>query len=126
MTILPRHFFRVRWADYFDSQGVRYAFYSAANAAAIQQTRKEVAEALAHAEEVSRHASEKGEDDDEADDDETGSPESESEDENEDDMYFSAEGESEDGQDLRARVLSVVELEELFVKMAPDLSRMFL
>lgn len=36
--------------------------------------------------------------------------------------YFSAEEETVEGQDPRAKVLSVLELEELFVKMAPDLS----
>jgi large subunit GTPase 1 len=37
-------------------------------------------------------------------------------------MYFSAEEETEEGQDPRAKVLSVVELEELFQKLAPDLT----
>ncbi len=38
-------------------------------------------------------------------------------------MYFSAEEETEEEQHPRAKVLSVVELEALFEKMAPDLSR---
>lgn len=36
--------------------------------------------------------------------------------------YFSTEEDTPEGQDPRARVLSVLELEDLFVKMAPDLS----
>lgn len=38
-----------------------------------------------------------------------------------DELYFSAD-EDGDGQDPRAKILSVVELEEMFLKMAPDLS----
>ena len=36
--------------------------------------------------------------------------------------YFSAEEDTPDGQDPRARVLSVLELEDLFLRTAPDLS----
>ena len=32
---------RRQWADYFDSQNIRYAFFSAANATAIQQARRD-------------------------------------------------------------------------------------
>jgi large subunit GTPase 1 len=39
-----------------------------------------------------------------------------------DDMYFSAKEDTSDNQDPRARVLSVLELEDLFVKVAPELS----
>lgn len=38
--------------------------------------------------------------------------------------YFSAEEDTADGQDPRARVLSVLELEDLFLKTAPNLSGM--
>jgi len=40
----------------------------------------------------------------------------------EDDMYFSAEEDTEDGQDPRAKVLTVQELENMFMYMAPPLS----
>lgn len=42
--------------------------------------------------------------------------------ESEDEHYFSAEEDTTDGQDPRARVLSVLELEELFIKSSPDLT----
>ena len=32
---------RRQWADYFDSQGIQYAFFSAANATALQQARRD-------------------------------------------------------------------------------------
>jgi large subunit GTPase 1 len=38
-----------------------------------------------------------------------------------DDLYFSAE-EDQDDRDPRSKILSVVELEEMFLKMAPDIS----
>ncbi|KAF8167726.1 P-loop containing nucleoside triphosphate hydrolase protein [Crassisporium funariophilum] len=123
---------RCQWAEYFDQQGIHYAFYSAANAAAIQQARKEADEAM--------HNSSSGPDsDDESGDDDVPEEQetkplkdgveeaSDDEDEDEDeadeaDMYFSAEEDTEDGQDPRAKVLSVVELEALFTKMAPSAS----
>ena len=42
--------------------------------------------------------------------------------ESDDEHYFSAEEDTADGQDPRARVLSVLELEDLFMKCAPPLS----
>ncbi|KAF8973587.1 P-loop containing nucleoside triphosphate hydrolase protein [Flammula alnicola] len=115
---------RVQWADYFDQQGIHYAFYSAANAAAIQQARRDAAEALARAEE--EQSREDSSSDEESEDEEQPraphSPDSEDESE-EEDMYFSAEEDTEEGQDPRAKVLSVLELEEMFEKMAPDLSQ---
>lgn len=139
---------RRQWADYFDSQGIQYAFFSAAHATALQQARRDALEAAGES---------SGEEDsvDEDEDDEevvataetsvvgpelaareaTSPPESETseeEDESEetdsdDDLYadpISFEEDSEDAQDPRVRVLSVLELEELFVKAAPDLSSM--
>jgi hypothetical protein len=35
---------RCLWANYFDSQGIHYAFYSAANAITLQEARREAAE----------------------------------------------------------------------------------
>ncbi|TFK36883.1 P-loop containing nucleoside triphosphate hydrolase protein [Crucibulum laeve] len=116
---------RCQWADYFDERGIRYAFYSAANATAIQQARREAAEAQRSSEHEG--ASEDVEDiiadsdeDEDPDDDDDLSNGSTSEDE--DDAYFSAEEDTVEGQDPRAKVLSVVELEDLMLKIAPDLS----
>ncbi|TCD61300.1 hypothetical protein EIP91_008650 [Steccherinum ochraceum] len=141
---------RRQWADYFDSQGVQYAFYSAANASAIQQARREQQEALDRAEAQSNPAphaeddpSEEGsnldgkveveeeDDEDDGDDgsdgnaggeDETSWEDASDEDSSDHGAVFMLEEDSEDSRDPRARVLSVLELEELFVRMAPDLS----
>ncbi|KAF9477541.1 P-loop containing nucleoside triphosphate hydrolase protein [Pholiota conissans] len=117
---------RVQWADYFDSQGIKYAFYSAANEAAIQLARKEAADALAREEEelaVRESPSESDEEDSDDDADKIGASFNSQDESDEEDMYFSAEEETEEGQDSRAKVLSVVELEVLFEKLAPDLSK---
>ncbi|KAI0720012.1 P-loop containing nucleoside triphosphate hydrolase protein [Cerioporus squamosus] len=141
---------RKLWADYFDAQNVKYAFFSAANAAALQEARRE-AEAAAEEEERQRleddeeqryapttppteshamatpaAASERDEDGADASDSET--PAESSEDEYTDDESDDGRGaflpieEEPEAQDPRTRVLSVLELEDLFVKSAPDLS----
>ncbi|EPQ60470.1 kinase-like protein [Gloeophyllum trabeum ATCC 11539] len=129
------------WADYFDEQGVQYAFFSAANATALQEARKEAwarAEAEAEAEDGGDDDSTSGSDDNHS---ESTPPHSESEESDEeqegalghaallseeessdDELYFSSEEDTADGQDPRAKVLSVLELEALFVRAAPDLS----
>jgi large subunit GTPase 1 len=109
------------WADYFDQKGVQYAFFSAANAVALQEARRH---ALAEAE--AKEAPGDGEEDEEehSDEDEEDSeeePESQSESDDEG-LYLSEEEDTSDSQDPRARVLSVLELEDLFVRAAPDLS----
>ena len=118
---------RCQWADHFDQQGVKYAFYSAADAAALQQARRDAMEALNRAE--AGQLSD-GSEFNEADDDGNANLDSEencSEDGTDgDDMYFSAEEEEEDVQDTRARILSVQELEEMFIAMAPDLYGRFI
>ncbi|RDB28881.1 Large subunit GTPase 1 [Hypsizygus marmoreus] len=124
---------RCLWADYFDSQGIKYAFFSAANAAALQQARRD-AILLAQTEpENNEGGSDEGNDkeqhDSGSDSDESGSEDdsddgSNDEDSLRDEAYFSAEEEdtSPEGQDARAKVLSVLELEDWFERMAPDLS----
>ncbi|KAH9898170.1 P-loop containing nucleoside triphosphate hydrolase protein [Cubamyces lactineus] len=138
---------RKLWADYFDSQGVHYAFFSAANAAAIQEARREAEAAAARAEEAAaaaaastsskvssdgaEPATRNGDEDvsGESDNDNDTPPESldeasdeeSSEDESEDGTFLPVE-DGPDAQDPRTRVLSVLELEELFIKSAPDLS----
>lgn len=67
------------------------------------------------------------EDEDEDEDgDDSGDEDTEESEYGSEDFYFSAEEESPEGQDPRARVLSVLELENLFERMAPDLSGAFL
>ncbi|THH28296.1 hypothetical protein EUX98_g5893 [Antrodiella citrinella] len=127
---------RRQWADYFDAQGVQYAFYSAANAAALQKARKEEQEAQERLEarEGAAYSGDRlpvlddmvdDDGDDSEDDSEDGDLwEDDSEDGSEDDSdndIFQFEDESDDIQDPRARVLSVLELEELFLRVAPDL-----
>ncbi|KAF8213250.1 P-loop containing nucleoside triphosphate hydrolase protein [Mycena galopus ATCC 62051] len=112
---------RCLWADHFDKQGIQYAFFSAANAAALQQARRDALDSGNHQNDVD----ETEESDEDADEDEEDSSE-ESDDESDyyeaEDFYFSAEEDSPEGQDPRAKVLSVLELENLFEKAAPDLS----
>ena len=107
---------RSQWANYFDQHHVQYAFYSAANATALQQARRESEEILETL--FSSDESEKEANDGLSAEHSTSSI-------SHDDLYFSAE---EDGDDLdqRAKILSVVELEELFLKMAPDLSSKYI
>lgn len=126
------------WADYFDAQGITYAFFSAANAAALQEARRE---ALAEekrkaeaAEEAANHLYDSDEDEDElmpsaatddVDEEDTSDADdaSSESDESEHNHYFiPTEEDTPDGQDPRARVLSVLELEDLFIKTAPELS----
>ncbi|KAG9222623.1 hypothetical protein CCMSSC00406_0004537 [Pleurotus cornucopiae] len=114
------------WADYFDTHGITYAFFSAANAAAIQQARRDALDvAGSNDQDISSESEPKyvAEGADEPDLVEDDASESESDaSESEDEHYFSAEEDTTDGQDPRARVLSVLELEELFIKSSPDLT----
>ncbi|KII94187.1 hypothetical protein PLICRDRAFT_695224 [Plicaturopsis crispa FD-325 SS-3] len=124
---------RRQWADYFDQQNIQYAFFSAANAAALQEARRQAAAQEEEAERARADAESEDERENalnhtgashDDDDDESGeSSESGSESDSEDDaaFYLSEEEESPDSQDPRARVLSVLELEELFVRTAPSL-----
>lgn len=113
---------RREWADFFDKEGIQYAFFSAANATALQEARA-AAEAEAAAEKATAGDMEEDEesDEDEAVEGDSGSEEYESESDSDDEHYFSDEEDTADGKDPRARVLSVLELEDLFMKCAPDL-----
>ena len=104
---------------------MQYAFFSAANAAALQEARRQ-ALAEAEADEVQGDGSSdgivasQGIDEEDIEEEDSGSEdESKSDDEG---LYLSEEEDSPDSQDARARVLSVLELEALFVEVAPDLS----
>ncbi|OJT02723.1 Large subunit GTPase 1 [Trametes pubescens] len=124
---------RKLWADYFDAQGVQYAFFSAANAAALQEARKEAEAAAARAVEEAAAAAEAarapgaGPNSDEEDSDDESVDEEDSSDEESDESdsrrgTFHPLGERSETEDPRTRVLSVLELEELFASCAPDLS----
>lgn len=138
--------YRRLWADYFDTQGINYAFFSAANAAALQEARREalarveaenLEQADGEAHESSGHPPEAtSEVSPENADVDSGSESSESMDElseddpvpdsgseSDDSLYRLPEEETgEDAQDPRVKVLSVLELEELFIRTAPDLN----
>ncbi|KAG5651606.1 hypothetical protein H0H81_008066 [Sphagnurus paluster] len=120
---------RCLWADYFDSQNVQYAFFSAANAAAIQKARRDALAAAQLSGAVEEDATGDGgcetdtEDPEDPRGDSGGDSDYETTDSSsEENAYFSAEEDTSEGQDPRAKVLSVVELEDWFVRMAPDLS----
>ncbi|KAH8835699.1 hypothetical protein DL96DRAFT_1666368 [Flagelloscypha sp. PMI_526] len=116
---------RIQWADYFEEQHIQYAFFSAANASAIQEARKEAAEALARAAEAKQtpETTEETVGDDGPVDSEDESDSDDGSDATEEDAFYSAdEDEEEDDSDPRAHVLSVVELEDLFQATAPPLT----
>jgi len=112
------------WADYFDQQNITYAFFSAANAAALQELRREME--LAKTRETEKEVA--GNDESSGSDDEDGpqTPEDETPDAQESAQLFPlpVEEDSEDARDPRTRVLSVLELETLFFRVAPDLTSM--
>lgn len=114
---------RSHWADFFDERGIQYAFYSAANAVAIQQARRDFEERhnnkQSRAMQEHEDAIDSNNEMDEADADGNEDSSDQSSDEG---GYFSAEEASTNSQDSRVKILSVVELEDLFVKLAPDLS----
>lgn len=120
------------WADYFEEHNITYAFFSAADAAALQE----------QAEKQRRR--EEGLDDEDDDDDEDEDDEAEHDDEEldeEDEEEIEEDVEEEAGEvakqleetkledqepveieDIRTRVLTVTELEDLFISAAPPLA----
>jgi len=112
------------WADYFDQRNIRYAFFSAANAAALQELRREIE--LAKVREVEKEAPENEESSGSDDEDGPQTPEDETFESQESAQSFPlpTEEDSEDARDPRTRVLSVLELEDLFSRVAPDLMSM--
>lgn len=121
------------WADYFDSKNIRHAFFSAVGSAAMQQARRKALEATTGVGTASKSNTEdfseveglaqqdnvwKNQTLSESDDDAENELSS-------DDDYFSVEEDDEFSMDPRARVLSVSELEDLLLKMAPPLSGWF-
>ncbi|KAF9650551.1 P-loop containing nucleoside triphosphate hydrolase protein [Thelephora ganbajun] len=109
------------WADYFDRQNVTYAFFSAANAGALQELRREME--LAKMRETEKEAT-GNEESSGSDDEDLQALEDEMPVPPENGQTFSlpVEEDSEDAHDPRTRVLSVLELEDLFFRVAPDLT----
>ncbi|QRV97297.1 50S ribosome-binding GTPase [Ceratobasidium sp. AG-Ba] len=131
------------WADYFEKEGIQYAFFSAANAKALQEA-KRLAEEASHAQE--EHETPLTSDEDDREDDVENSGRQEADDGEKsadpepsqprsptDDSIEEAPHDPEldahhlpvdagEADDPRTRVLSVLELEELFLSSAPDLS----
>ena len=127
---------------------MKYAFFSAANATALQEARREAAAAVdEERQRLQEHAetsatagydtaevvatpaadAEGGEHEVDGSDEDSSaelSGEEYSSDESEDGGAFLPIEEGPDAQDPRTRVLSVLELEDLFVNSAPDLSSM--
>lgn len=130
------------WADYFEKEGIQYAFFSAANAKALQEA-KRLAEEAAELEKT--HDAEpapdsSGEEAETEDEDDNGNEAEANEDPHSADDSLeepapqshadtSAEVDAHhlpvdtgEADDPRTRVLSVLELEALFQSSAPDLS----
>jgi large subunit GTPase 1 len=103
---------RSAWADYFDRQRIQYTFFSAANAVARQEAR------LGQLENSSEEVIEP--------DDSTSEGMGSSLDTDSDsDLEYASAMEEDEGDDPRTKVLSVLELEDLFVARAPDLKGAF-
>ncbi|KAK2461620.1 hypothetical protein APHAL10511_006083 [Amanita phalloides] len=112
---------RCEWANYFERHGVDFAFYSAANVVALQAS-KEVSPLVVQAEVDDADASGSSSPDQSPSDIDRGEQFSESDTESEDmQTYLNAQSEGQH-QDPRVKILSVVELEELFLRKAPNLS----
>ena len=128
------------WADYFESQGILYAFYSAANATARQEALRATS-AIEELTTTSDPAYDEGKHDPLAEKDPSAHAENSVADEDagstsssETSASGSIQSESSDGEDSllsednaddedpRAKVLSVLELESLFLASAPELS----
>ena len=130
---------RLIWADYFDSQGLRYAFYSATDATARQEALQkplvvgELTTATDKAVEESQRNPSSGEDE-EADEESTlnadmgsstpsdGSYDSTESGISDERVSLDSDDDLHGKEDPRAKVLSVLELEDLFIESAPDLS----
>ena len=116
-------FARRIWADYFDSQGIRYAFYSATNATARQEeARNRTAEAnqqIASSEEDGEADVEESILDADMSSTSSGSCDPTQTGNSDEDLNLDSD---EGTEDARSKVLMVPELEDLFIASAPDLS----
>ncbi|KAG8880203.1 hypothetical protein FRB98_005287 [Tulasnella sp. 332] len=153
---------RRQWADYFDGQGIQYAFFSALDAKALQEAKRMAAEAQSTGESLTVEQArekirrEEEESENEADRsydagakneatqdslEENSDPlalneqssSSGSEDDNDESDGAGSDGSEEErshilrprdaNEEARTRVLTVLELEELFNRRAPDLTK---
>lgn len=127
--IADTHHIRRQWADYFDQQGVTYAFFSAANATALQQARREALHTADEAlyredssdDENNGNVEEESEVEGEVSQPEPPPSDSEADAEHDETIYYSAE--EDEPEDDRIKVLTVLELEDLFMRTAPKLPR---
>ena len=120
---------RRAWADHLDKEGVQYAFFSAANAAALLEAKRQFAD-VAESDDVRSRSSEESESTpstpNEDDTSEEGSQRHPSqhhsrEEDSEDEASEVEDIPTEEIQDPRTRVLTVLELESLFLQAAPPL-----
>jgi len=127
------------WADYFDSQGLRYTFYSATDATGRQEALQkalvvgERTTAIDKAVEGNQQVAFPGEDE-EADEEGTqnadtgsstpsdGSYDSTGSEISDERVDLDSDEDLHGKEDPRSKVLSVLELEDLFIASAPDLS----
>ncbi|CAE6387482.1 unnamed protein product [Rhizoctonia solani] len=120
------------WADYFEKEGIQFAFFSAANAKALQEAKRLAEEAtLDQPQQIEHNESEDQSEIDSEDEavDKTGDSADESMEEATPEADTSVDidphhlpVDASEADDPRTRVLSVLELEELFLSSAPDLS----
>jgi large subunit GTPase 1 len=126
---LPR-FVRRQWADHFDSVGIRYAFFSALNASALQEAAALAEQQALLAEEAAlENASDSDEDESSEEELEVvpqprGHKEQKEVEKEAIDLERDEQREQE-GYEERTRVLSVLELEQLFESEAPNLNGAF-
>lgn len=117
---------RIKWADYFDANGVKFAFYSAMDAAALLEQERPFPSTTLPEQQQQETADHPGDSDDEGGSQSSGPTESEDEQPSLDSGRGGDTSESEDDAkdetDARIKVLTVKELEELFIKSAPPLS----
>jgi len=116
-------FARRIWADYFDSQGIRYAFYSATNATARQEEARdrtpEANQQIVSSEEDGEADVEESILDADMSSTSSGSYDPTQTGSSDEDLDLDSD---EGTEDARAKVLTVPELEDLFIASAPDLS----
>ena len=120
---------RKAWADYLEKEGIQYAFFSAANAAALQDARREALEREAEKQRSDGSNEDSppapsGDPEEDHTNDERKPPDSSSETSDSDQTEDVDALEDRDVEvDPRTRVLTVLELESLFEHTAPPLNR---
>ncbi|KAF8711788.1 P-loop containing nucleoside triphosphate hydrolase protein, partial [Rhizoctonia solani] len=127
---------RREWADYFEKEGIQFAFFSAANAKALQEAKRLAEEATFDQPQQNEDNESEDHSEIESEDevvDATGDPAESHTDESTEETTPHADTSADidphhlpvdvsETDDPRTQVLSVLELEELFLSSAPDLS----